>query len=44
MVFIDGQVLRPAIDLSRAGKNNLQIPIVQAARFEDMKLRRGIDV
>ena len=44
MFFVNGQILRPPINLAGAGKNNFHAPIVQPASFENVQLRRGVDV
>ncbi len=44
MFFVNRQVLRPPINLAGAGENNFHAPIVQPASFENVQLRRGVDV
>ena len=44
MFFVNGQILRPPINLTGAGENNFHPPIVQPASFENVQLRRGVDV
>ncbi len=44
MFFVNGQILRPPINLAGAGENNFHAPIVQPASFENVQLRRGVNV
>ena len=44
MFFIDRQIFRTTVDLPRACEYNLQIAVVEPARFQNVELRRGIDI
>jgi hypothetical protein len=44
MLFVDRQVAGPAVDLPRAREHDLDVAVVAAARFENVELRRRIDV
>lgn len=44
VLFIDRQILRPAVDLPGAGEDDADLRIVLAAGFEDGQLRGGVDV
>src|SRR5229473_5692510 len=42
--LIDWQILRPAVDLSRAGENDFQVAVVQPAGFQNVELGRSVDI
>ena len=42
--LVDGQVLRPAVDLARAGEDDLHRRVVMAAGLEDRELAAAVDL
>lgn len=44
VLFIDGQVLRPAVELAGTGENQFYAGVRLAAGFQDIKLGLGIDI
>src|SRR5438445_13295646 len=44
MLFVYRQILRAAVNLSGAGKNNFYIRVVQPTCLQNMELRNGVHV